>query len=281
MVAPQAAAKSSKDWKLEINEAITALQSHLYESDLSEKEQTQIQLRLRLLHLVGDNPERAVEKILELDSHRQEFWRDQLAALNLLLTDPMVENASAEGQASSVVLATRNGSDSETQSATHAIAQQATPKQDVDSVEALRKAVKGLDSITPLNVANVAICTEISGFGNVKKFASNQFQKDSQTLIYCEIENYIDTIIGSGADQRHEVKLQANWEMLNEKNQVVFKSNFPVITDHSIERRKDFYLHLPMTVPDLTAGTYQLRIVVKDVHGKKEGYSQLVQFQIQ
>lgn len=135
-----------------------------------------------------------------------------------------------------------------------------------------RDATQKLASVASLELMNLAFCTEIDGFGEIKKFRSSRFRPDQQVLLYCELENFVSTKVTAG----FQTRLQGTYEIVDEDGKRVMEQLLPEDTDTCAKQRRDFYIayrfHLPKRI---APGNYRLRLVIEDMQGHKFGKSEI------
>ena len=135
-----------------------------------------------------------------------------------------------------------------------------------------RDATQKLASVASLELMNLAFCTEIDGFGEIKKFRASRFRGDQQVLLYCELENFVSTKVSAG----FQTRLQGTYEIVDEDGKRVMEQLLPEDTDTCAKQRRDFYIayrfHLPKRI---APGSYRLRLVIEDMQGHKFGKSEI------
>ena len=137
------------------------------------------------------------------------------------------------------------------------------------TLEHLRNAVSQLESIASLKVGSGQFCTEITGFGQFRTFASNQFSPGQKMLVYCEVENYMTIQNESATGTEFRTRLKGSFAIYDADGKVVQQAEYPTVDDIARKRRRDFYMYMPVTLGDLPSGQYVLHALVEDVHGNK------------
>ena len=64
-------------------------------------------------------------------------------------------------------------------------------------------------------------------------------------------------------------RLAGSYIVYDANQEVVQQEKFPVVEDLARKRRRDFYMHLPFVVGDLSPGKYTYQLMVDDVGGGK------------
>ena len=228
--------------KLQIEELGNELIERLEEAEstaVDPDSKLDISKKKRFVHLALGDLESAQKPIEGLDSGAQEYVRQTLQGLHDA-TDP-------EGHPSTG----------------HKLSK---------ALKSHRDATKKLASAASLELMNLAFCTEIDGFGEIKKFRSSRFRPDQQVLLYCELENFVSTKVTAG----FQTRLQGTYEIVDEDGERVMEQLLPADTDTCAKQRRDFYIayrfHLPKRI---APGNYRLRLVIEDMQGHKFGKSEI------
>ena len=140
-----------------------------------------------------------------------------------------------------------------------------------ESINQLKvKPVSTSPAVPELTLSNAAFCTKISGFGQFKPFAANNFSGSQKTLLYCEVENQtakqFTNIDGS---QQFETVLHGSIAIYDANDQVVQTAKFPAIKDVARHQRRDFYVYFPVQFDELARGDYRLELSVEDAAANK------------
>ena len=88
-------------------------------------------------------------------------------------------------------------------------------------------------------------------------------------MIYCEVENYNSVEQNSQAGSTFHTRLRGSYAIYDASGHAVQQAEFPVVEDIARRRRRDFYMHLPITIGDLSNGNYELHLLVEDLGGNK------------
>ena len=137
------------------------------------------------------------------------------------------------------------------------------------TLDHLRKAVERLESMAALKVSAGKFCTEISGFGKYKPFASSVFEAGQKTLVYCEVENYLSNAHVVNSESSYHTRLRGSYVIYDSQGRVVQQSEYPAVEDIARNRRRDFYMYFPIQIGELAAGDYNLELLVEDLGSNK------------
>ena len=136
-------------------------------------------------------------------------------------------------------------------------------------MEHLKSAVIELQELSELSIARIEFCSGVSGYGQFVTMDLDEFQSDSTTLVYCEIENFLPVKETVGDREVFATRLECQLEILDQDDNVVQSVDFPVVEDIAINHRRDFYMHLPLTLANLPPGSYTVKLDVKDLGSQK------------
>jgi hypothetical protein len=199
-------------------------------------------VQLAMLRLVAGDLAGAQLALTSLPMTEQSFWASQLAALAVLMDDSSDEPPAAR-------------SVRRTERARHGLVY-------------LRDACRRLGEMAPLRASAARFCRRVDGFGQYE-LATEPYKPGQPLLIYCQVDNLGSRAIESDGAAQFQAALQARWAITNQQGVVCQQCEYPVITDTSREQRGDFYIHLPLTVPALPAGTYHVALMIDDLVGGK------------
>lgn len=115
-----------------------------------------------------------------------------------------------------------------------------------------------------LDIRVLELCRQVSGFGRIEVAPDASLGPGRAMLAYAEIDNF-----PVEAEGDHFVtRLAARMVLETPTGAVVEQWEFGDIVDHCRTRRKDFFCHFTVTLPEtLTPGTYVLRLKVRDPRG--------------
>jgi hypothetical protein len=246
-------------WKGQLGELIKALEDQLAlrQETLTEGETEHLETVLSLLYLLSNDRDTALETLDFTEPEKEAFWKELVFAVSVIL-EPEELDVDApffvgDHRRASLALA-------------H-----------------LRKAEEGLSPLASLQVNNITLCEEVKGFGNYVAFPSASFEPGQATIVYCEIENYKTTQAAGprGLGPQYESEFQSSISIVNEDRQVVRQFTYQPIVDTARNRRRDFYIHYTLTIPDdLPRGNYSISLQVEDVKAGKTTQSPPVPFRV-
>ena len=200
---------------------------------------------VRLLEILRQKMERVSSSDWRLSATEHQYWQQQLQAVSVMFESD--SNATSEGENQ-----TRH------QTATRAI-------------EHLERAASHLRSMAGLKLYGGQLCSQIFGFGKFEELKSKQFQPGDRALIYVEIENQAtqklsgDSSSASENGSTWQTRLRASYVVRDTAKNIVHQETYPDIEDLARRHRRDFYVHLPVTIPELSPGDYQLSVSVEDL----------------
>ena len=107
-------------------------------------------------------------------------------------------------------------------------------------------------------------CNEILGFGQYSE-VPNRFVSGQQVLIYCQIENYGTTLTQEQGQPRFQARLRGSIVIKDRFGRIVKREQYAEVQDIARQKRNDFYMYFPVTIPELDEGTYSLTLSVEDL----------------
>jgi hypothetical protein len=232
------AAPPADDWRRRLNETIVALEAETPADPRTPADVAQ-HARLRLLYAAAGRREDAARPIPNASPATQQFLAKEIEGIEAWLNaehapDPLRRAAEAK--------------------------------------PALLEALARLGETGPLLVRNAAFCTEVLGFGSVKRFDKNEFAADQEVLLYAELENFVS----EPSPQGFHTSLRGCYEIVDALGRQVVRREFSAIDDQCKSPRRDFFVvyrfHLPR---QLAQGKYMLRLVVQDAIGQKAGQASI------
>jgi hypothetical protein len=219
-----------------LDEAAALLEAELKGSQLDDEERTRREVALRLLRLASRRPKdwsKASAAIEHLDKSEKEFWTHLLYAMHVLLD-------AAE-----------------------------TPRLDLRARLALielRESQGRLGVLSTLEVRNLAFCTAVQSYGVYTEFPEKRFQPGQEVILYAEVENFAAEEKKDG----FETAMEGTCEIYDASGRKVHVHDFDLDSEHSRNRRRDFFLPYRFWLPDkLLPGEYSLKLTVRDVKAEK------------
>jgi hypothetical protein len=246
------AANVNVEWRPAIKQAIQSIERSIAQtSNLPERES--LEVYLRLLRLISQDPDQAVRSIESLPKQRQNFWREQIFALSQIIQAPE--------------------SDQDAMFVNHS-------RQATKALAHLQNAVESLKSEATLQLRQVQFCQEIRSFGDYDVARTTVVSPGDPMLIYCEVLNYLAQPSNDMGGGHYQASLVPSYTIFDDRQQMVSQKEFAVVRDRCRSRRNDFYLVLQVEVPELSNGKYHLQVSVEDLEANKIAVSAPISFQI-
>ena len=230
-------------WQTRLDQTISLIDRKLKDQNTDDDTRTGLEINLRLLQVLRRQITNVAQSSSKLEANEQQFWNHQLDAITTMI------DSTDETQAGVSDLIRH-------QTAHHTLAH-------------LRQAVERLETIANLKVSAGQFCTEITGFGQYKVFPENSFAPGQRTLVYCEVQNYLSREQPTAAGAEFITKLRGSFAVYDQEGNAVQQAEFPVVEDVARNRRRDFYMYLPVTIGQLAPGNYRIHVLVEDIHGNK------------
>ncbi len=246
--APEQSPESQADSAL--SQLIDSVHDHVNElgpGTTPEQNQQYIrnQVYLRLLSLIGERPEDALEPIPGIDNSEKEFLQKLLWAqvnyFDLTGTPEPGKRATA-------------------------------------TIEQLDAAIRSLQSRAQLKLKHLALCRQIQTFGDYEPFEKNTFSPGQSALLYVEIQNFTSRPTGDG---RLETLLKSMITIREAPangptGEIVHEIPVGVTPDICRTTRRDYFHNYEFKFPrTLPLGRYVLRLTVTDLHGNKKASESL------
>lgn len=197
------------------------------------REYTQKHAYLRMLYLMGNQPERAVEAIPGVEAADQMFWQQTLWGIHNYFDSQNIPGAE----------------DRATQ-----------------TVQQLTAAAQHLQEKANLQLRNVTFCQQILSFGTYERFPQYEFNPGQQVLLYAEVNNFHSEETDNG--QQFRTILKSTVELYRagaggepEKIQLPV----PATEDLCRNRRRDYFHTYEFLIPSrLAPGPHVLKLTVED-----------------
>ncbi len=197
------------------------------------REYTQKHAYLRMLYLMGNQSERAVEAIPGVDAADQMFWQQTLWGIHNYFDSQNIPGAE----------------DRATQ-----------------TVQQLTAAAQHLQEKANLQLRNVTFCQQILSFGTYERFPQYEFNPGQQVLLYAEVNNFHSEETDNG--QQFRTILKSTVELYRagaggepEKIQLPV----PATEDLCRNRRRDYFHTYEFLIPSrLAPGPHVLKLTVED-----------------
>ena len=229
-------------WRSRLQQTIELVQEQL-EGNIDSETRTSMEINLRLLDVLSRQMEEVAQEQRRFTDSENQFWQHQLEAItSMLKTEPLVDVRDND------------------------LLQHQTAHQ---TLTHLRQAIAELESLANLKITSGAFCTEVSGYGQFEVFPRGALAPGQKVLVYCEVENYNTIERPSDSGATFHTQLRGSYAIYDASGHAVQQAEFPVVEDVARKRRRDFYMHLPITIGDLSAGNYELHLLVEDLGGNK------------
>ncbi len=230
-------------WQSRLAQTVDLVKQQLVDHNIDSDTRTSLEVNLRLLDVLGRQMDDIVENQQQFSPSENQYWQDQLEAITSMLKIADPQDARAN------------------ELLRHHTAH--------ETLAHLRNAVAHLESLANLRVVSGEFCTEVSGYGQFQPFTSNVFPTGQKVLVYCEIENFNSDPHESDSGVTYRTRLRGSYAIYDSSGHAVQQAEFPTLEDVARKRRRDFYMHLPITIGDLAAGRYELHLLVEDLGGNK------------
>jgi hypothetical protein len=224
------------DWQHLVDKAADDLSKRVAASPTTTAEIHQ-HVSLRLLRLLADDTEKALEPIPHIPPAEQDYWSRQIFAIATYLDHHSQPDDKRRAAA---------------------------------SVTHLDEAVAHLRELGSLSLRNLTFCKSVLGYGAYEPYDSDTFTAGQDVSLYVEVENYHSASSVKG----YCTLLGATYELLDDKGKRVSGGDFPDVDDCCRSRRRDFHIQFGLTLPEnLPPGRYRIELVVKDRQSDKLGHA--------
>ncbi len=193
----------------------------------------QQQVFLRLLYLIANRRDDAVEPVDRLPENDREFVKHAIYSLMVWL-DRDERHVSSRKAAL--------------------------------SLRELRAAADYLANYSTLDLRNAVFCSEVMSYGDYRRFKSTSFRPGAEVVLYVEIENFVSEPVGN----RFETELQGDYAILDAGGRRVSSKVLPLDKQQCDNRRRDYFIAYRLWLPqDIPSGGYSLVLTIEDVKGNK------------
>ncbi len=228
-------APGAKLWEEELHKLVSLMEAEASASgsagsgSLTRNELRQ-QVALRMLYLVNDQKQLAMQPIPGLQPADQEFWTSIFWGLSNYLNEEGINPS----------------------------------QRSTMTIEQLRSATHYLQISAKLQLRNVSFCSRINGFGNFEPIDATQLTPGEPVLIYCDVRNFQS----ESSDQNDFItKLRSSVEIYQGdlNGQLVDRSSFPATEDRCQSIRTDYYNSYRIDLPaHLSSGQHVLKLTIYD-----------------
>lgn len=206
-------------------------------SGLTEPERRRRQVQLRLLHLLADEPQQALQAIPNLPEAEQEFWMQMLWALHTGLHP--AGGASGDDPWNTMA-------------------------------DLLAAAERRARALAPLQIRHACFCHRINNFGNYETFPQDEFRPGQPVLVYAELQNFRSELagpLGYRTRLRSALEILPGGETRSGPGGVapLERRDFPATEDLCRSERTDYFHSYRLDLPtQLSPGRYLLRLTITD-----------------
>lgn len=131
-----------------------------------------------------------------------------------------------------------------------------------------------------LATGTVALTTEIKGFGQFSPLDTSSLRSGQTVLVYCELIDYRSLESRDANGSLFTTQLESSLSVLDASGKTVQQERYPVLTDTSRSPRHDFFMYVPLTLRNLTAGDYTVQLQIRDLNANSSTVSAPVAFRV-
>ncbi len=231
-----------EDWRQRLSSTISALENETPWTPSSPAEISQ-HARLRMLYAAADRREDAMRPIAGTVPAAQQFLSKQMDGLTTWLDVERNPDPAARA---------------------------ATTK------ASFAASLASLSELAPLELRNLAFCSQIQSYGCVKRFEKYEFTADQDVLLYCEVENFRSEQMAKG----YHTALRSCYQITDSGGEKVVEHGFPPTEEYCQNLRHDFFIGYRLRLPKrLVPGDYTLQLTVEDQKCQKSGQA-AIQFRV-
>ncbi len=230
------------DWKDHVDKAIKLLGNRAATYCEGEEQIAEF-ARLRLLQLVANRRDEALQPIEPAAEELQAFWTKELYGLATLLDTKTIGDADRRAS---------------------------------EARRHLEEAIVSLAEASPLVVRNLAFVTDIQSYGSYTPFEKNEFVPGQRVLLYAEIENFKSNPSPKG----YYTASRSSYQIFNSSGQRVAEHEFSPSEEYCRNVRRDFFIGYEFSLPErIFPGRHVLQLTVVDLNSGKIGQS-MIEFTI-
>jgi hypothetical protein len=194
-----------------------------------------LEQKLRLLKLVADRSDDAVEKIDQLPPAEREAFKQLMFALSTWLSPDEAKRASL-----------RNAK----------------------ILRSLHEVDTSLSTVSKLDLKNLLFCEKVESFGWYTEFPRAEFAPKQQVILYVEVQNF-------AAEEKtatsFETELQGSYQIFDGAGNIVDERQLPLDREMCRNFRRDYFLAYRIYLPaELIPGRYRLELAIEDLKAKKD-----------
>ncbi|WP_425617744.1 hypothetical protein NA78x_001431 [Anatilimnocola sp. NA78] len=230
--------------KTELEPLETLCQKHIaalereIQQRLERKDETEVpalRQKLRLLQLIADRNDDAVDKVEQLPPAEREAFKQMMFALSTWLSPEEAKRASL-----------RNAK----------------------ILRSLQEVNNSLSAASKLDLSNLMFCEKVESFGWYTEFSRAEFTPKQQVILYVEVQNF-------AAEEKtassFETELQGSYQIYDAAGNLVDERQLPLDREICRNYRRDYFLAYRIHLPgELTPGKYRLELNILDLKAKQD-----------
>jgi len=217
--------------QMHLESAARALESTVNESPQS-REDISRHAQLRMIYLLAGRREDALSPIPAIAPSMQEFWSKEIFGLSTWLDARNTPDAWRAAETK------RN----------------------------LAEAVRQLGEIAPLEIRNLAFCTEIAGYGSITPFERDEFAPGQEVLLYAEVDNFASEATAKG----FHTTLRSSYQIFDDRGRQVVHRDCPKTEEFCRNARHDFFIGYRLALPQrVYQGKHTLQLTIEDLKSQK------------
>ena len=191
--------------------------------------------KLRLLQLIADRTDDAVDQIEQLPPAEREAFKQLMFALTTWLSPDDARRSSL-----------RNAK----------------------ILRSLQEVNNRLSAVSKLGLKNLMFCEKVESFGWYTEFPRAEFSPKQQVILYVEVQNFV-------AEEKtatsFETELAGSYQIFDTAGSIVDEHQLPLDRELCRNFRRDYFLAYRIHLPtDIQPGRYRLELTVEDLKGKKD-----------
>ncbi len=191
--------------------------------------------KLRLLQLVADHSDDAVDQVEQLPPAEREAFKQLMFALTTWLSPEEAKRTSS-----------RNAK----------------------ILRSLHEANNRLSAVSKLDLKNLMFCEKVESFGWYTEFQRAEFAPKQQVILYVEVQNFAAEEKTTTA---FETELQGSYQIFDASGNIVDERQLPLDREVCRNYRRDYFLAYRIYLPaELAAGRYRLELTIEDLKAKKD-----------
>jgi hypothetical protein len=132
------------------------------------------------------------------------------------------------------------------------------------------------DEPSMLVVRNLTFCTEVQGYGKVKRVEKDEFKPNQETLLYAEV-NYFTS---ESTPRGYYTSLKSSYRIFDADGRRIDEHSYAPTEDYCQNRRHDFFIGYRVRLPQaMNPGKYHLVLTIEDQQSHKLGQAE-IEFEI-